>query len=139
MVTYISPYVWATMYGLTNNGYSKCSGPNNVSKEDVFDDENETFDAPEEFVGHIPDPKPKDVHMKETWNSTYRKNTTILRQKVDTVVQTERDYRTSSGEHRDRGKRLYRRSESPTNYYSQTVSINAMPKCRCFWYCESHM
>ena len=115
------------LYGLTNNAYSKCSGPINVGEDGVNDAEKETFDAHEKSVGDIPGIRQSDVDVQETRNTTYRKVTTTFREKVHPGARTEREYETSSEEQRDHGRRRYRRSASPTNYYSNTVSFNALP------------
>lgn len=130
-----------TVYGLTNKAYSKCSGPNDVGEQHVNDVEQETFDVPEEVVGINPCSRQSDEDVRETRNITYRTNTTNLREKVDSGLQRERDnYQTSSGEQRmDHGRRRYRHTESPTNYYRHTVSFNTMPIYYCLWYRESRV
>lgn len=84
------------------------------------------FDATDVLLGHNPSIESKDSDVQELGSSPQHTQNTFGRQKVDTGMQTERDYHTPSGEHRDRGKRRYRRSQSPTNYYSQPVSFNAL-------------
>lgn len=115
-----SASVWAN-----NDVYCKCSDPDKVSEEDLNEDGNDICDAPEEFVDHISGIRQTNVEVQETRNNTYRSNTTIYREKDHTGLQTE-DYHTSSGEYRDHGRRQYRRSASPTNYYSYTVSFKTM-------------
>lgn len=106
--------------------FCKISEKRNRSEGIVHQFAEETVDAPDECMGHEHGVDANDSELQQRRSTPHRTQSTLRRDRVDTGIQTEMDYQTSSGLRRLHSERQYRRSESPNQVYNKTVCLNAL-------------
>lgn len=88
--------------------------------------DNQAKDTPEMSIDHILAVEPEDSDFRQLGSTPKTTQSSYRQDRVDIGIQNDMDYHTSGGLNRGHSERRYRRSLSPANYYSETVSSNPL-------------